>query len=164
MIEEYKDIPGYEGLYQVSNFGNVISLQSRWGLRKKPRKVCDTSDSRGYRQLSLSKNNKNRLFKIHQLVAMAFLGHTPDGHNTEINHIDENKINNHVSNLQILKKDGNISAVRQNKIYSTECAHFDKSRNKWKSVIRIKGKRVHLGRFDTKEEAIKAYQIALTKL
>lgn len=162
--EVYKDIPGYEGLYQVSNYGNVLSLKHRWGLRETPRKVSDVADTRGYRQLNLTKDNKPRLFKVHQLVAMAFLGHIPNGHKTEVHHIDEDKTNNCVWNLSVLTQENGLSAVRQNKNHSTDGAHWDKARGKWKTQIRINGVSKYIGRFDTKQEALDAYQKALSEL
>lgn len=159
--EIYKDVPGYEGLYQVSNWGNVVSLKHRWGIRETPRKVCDTADTRGYRQLNLSKDGKKRLFKVHQLVAMAFLGHICDGHNTEVHHIDEDKTNNFVWNLQVLKQDGGLSAVRQNKVLSCKGTYYSKSKNRWVSEIRIDGKRKYLGLFKIEQDGLDAYQKAL---
>ena len=96
----WKDIKGYEGIYQISNFGEVIRLRSydsRNHLRNsKILKQRTTSD--GYLQLGLHKNGKETKYLVHRLVAEAFLPN-PDNL-TEVNHIDENKQNNCISNLE----------------------------------------------------------------
>lgn len=96
MNEIWKDIEGYEGLYQVSNLGNVRSLNYR-GLKGcihilKPQNV------RGYLVVPLSKNNTTRQYKIHRLVAQAFIQNLDN--KPQVNHRDEDKLNNNVSNLE----------------------------------------------------------------
>ena len=96
MIKEvWKDIPGYEGLYQVSNLGRVKSLV-RKGKKEEIilRQVCN----RGYLQVRLAKNSISKTYKVHRLVAQAFI---PNPHNYPmINHKDEDKTNNCVWNLE----------------------------------------------------------------
>lgn len=92
-IEVWKDIQGYEGVYQVSNMGRVKSLKFGKERIMKPRK-----DKDGYYQLGLSKNGKTIHFRVHRLVAITFL---PNLNNYPIiNHKDENPSNNKVSNLE----------------------------------------------------------------
>lgn len=96
----WKDVMGYEGIYQVSNYGEVLrlrSLDSRGHLRNsKILKQTKTKD--GYMQLGLHKNGKEQKVLVHQLVAMVFLDN-PNNY-VEVNHKDENKQNNSVSNLE----------------------------------------------------------------
>lgn len=95
-IEIWKDIEGYEGLYQVSNFGNVKSLNyNRSGKENilKPQK-----NENKYLHISLCKNKKQKTFLLHRLVALAFLKNPQNF--PCINHKDENKENNHVDNLE----------------------------------------------------------------
>ena len=94
MNEIWKDIVGYEGLYQVSNLGNV----KRINFFKKERFVIPCSKGSGYLYVSLSKNNKQKNFYIHRLVATAFI-ENPDNLPV-INHKDENRSNNIVDNLE----------------------------------------------------------------
>lgn len=85
-----KDIVGFEGLYAVTEDGQVWSHKS--GRFLKP-----IIDSWGYAKVNLSKNGKFKGYKIHRLVAEAYIPN-PEGLR-DINHRDENKQNNHVSNL-----------------------------------------------------------------
>ena len=156
MSEIWKDIPDYEGMYQVSNLGNVKSL--KWN---KERILKATISSRGYKMVHITNNFKSKGFSVHQLVAMAFINHTPCGHKLVIDHINENKIDNRLENLQIITNRYNISKSYKNKSSKYTGVCFDKNRNKWISTIKINGKQKNLGRFKTEEEAHKIYQLKL---
>lgn len=93
MKEIFKDIKGYEGLYQISNLGNVKRIKKENYILCKPSK-----DSRGYKQIVLTKDKKRKSFKVHRLVALAFIDNI--NNYKEINHKDENKLNNNVTNLE----------------------------------------------------------------
>ena len=96
MEEIWKDVKGYEGQYKVSNLGNVKSL--KYLHHNKEALLKGGIKKTGYRQVILSKNYKNKYVNVHRLVAEAFI---PNPNNyKEINHIDENKLNNNVSNLE----------------------------------------------------------------
>ena len=100
MIEVFRDIPGYEGLYQVSNLGNVKSLGNGDNKNNvgKERMLKLQKDKDGYLTVFLSIHNYKRLHKVHRLVALAFL---PNPNNyPQINHKDKNKSNNNVDNLE----------------------------------------------------------------
>lgn len=95
-MEQWKDIEGYEGLYQVSNLGNVRSLKFSGGNKAKLLKQNITKE--GYKRVGLCKNGKRKDYRIHRLVAMAFI---PNPNNLPIiNHKDEDKGNNNVNNLE----------------------------------------------------------------
>ncbi len=90
-FEEFKDIENYEGLYQISNFGRVYSLISNKFLKPQ-------SDKDGYLYVGFSKNKKQKFYRIHRLVAQAFI---PNPLNLpEVNHINEVKSDNRVENLE----------------------------------------------------------------
>ena len=94
--EEWKDITGYEGLYQVSNFGKVKSLNYR--RTGKECLLSVTTNNFGYSCVYLNKNGKRNGYYLHRLVAEAFLSNPmllP-----EVNHKDENPLNNNVENLE----------------------------------------------------------------
>lgn len=103
MEEIWKDIKGYERLYQVSNFGNVKSLD-RYIINKNgdkqyfPGKYLNQGISDNYLKVTLSKSNKQRTFRVHILVARTFI---PNPENKpEVNHMDGDKSNNRVDNLE----------------------------------------------------------------
>lgn len=96
MEEVWKDIPGYEGLYQVSNTGEVKSLNYRGSGETKLLK--QSTNKKGYKRVVLCKNRKKKNHSVHRLVAITFI---PNPDNLPIvNHIDECKSNNMVSNLE----------------------------------------------------------------
>lgn len=158
MIEEYKDIPGYEGLYQVSNFGNVKSLNyNRTGIEKTLKSKINKSTN--YCEISLCKNGKMKSFAVHQLVAMAFLKHIPEKYVLTVNHIDNNKLNNNISNLEVVP-------VR----YNTSCHKTDPGINWreeykfWEVRIRINKDKIYLGSSKDKEKALQLYKRALDNI
>lgn len=94
--EIWKNIKGYEGLYEISSFGSVRSLCSgKWG-KEMIRKLVPDKD--GYMTVNLKKNGKYHNYKVHRLVGMAFI----DNPNNlpMINHKDENRANNTIENLE----------------------------------------------------------------
>lgn len=103
-LEIWKDIIGYEGLYQISNLGSVKSLERYRAYKNgKPRhmkskKLIPGRSKCGYYTVVLYKEGKRKTHTIHRLVAKAFI---PNPNNYPyVNHIDENKTNNHISNLE----------------------------------------------------------------
>lgn len=113
MIEEWRDIEGYEGLYQVSNLGRVKSLERviiRANNRAMPYKeqiLKNRKTSNGYLYVSLYKNKQCKNHSIHRLVAQSFI-ENPNNYE-EINHIDENKTNNNVVNLEWCTRKQNMA-------------------------------------------------------
>lgn len=100
MVEEiWKDIPSFEGLYQVSNFGRVKSFRKSHKLGKPDEYFLNPTDAEnGYANVTLYKENVRKKFLVHRLVAQAFL---PNPNNwPQINHKDENRFNNCVDNLE----------------------------------------------------------------
>ena len=101
--EIWKDIEGWEGKYQVSNMGNVKSLErtvwnGRGYFKTSERILKPGKDRDGYLIVQLSKEGKVKACKVHRLVSQAFI---PNPDNLpQVNHIDENKENNHVDNLE----------------------------------------------------------------
>lgn len=99
-IEIFNDIPGYEGLYQVSNLGRVKSLIKYKGTIERILRpgICTS----GYYMVILSKNKKLKTISVHKLVSIVFLGHEPDGHRIVIDHINGDRLDNRVENLQFI--------------------------------------------------------------
>jgi hypothetical protein len=158
-IEIWKDVPDYEGLYQVSNFGNVKSLNF---LRtKKHRLLKITICNNGYLTVGLSKNLCGKKFTVHVLVAMAFLNHKPDG-TTKIvvDHINNIKIDNRLVNLQLISHRENSSKDQKNRTSNYIGVSWNKKRKKWLSMITFKNKGINLGYFKEEIDASNTYQKA----
>lgn len=98
--EVWKDIQGYEGLYQVSNLGRVKSLTKNVIMKQH-------LGRNGYFQLNLFKDHKHHPCDVHKLVAKAFIPNPK--HLSCINHLDETKTNNNVNNLEWCSKSYNNS-------------------------------------------------------
>ena len=164
--EIWKDVPDYEGYYQVSNLGRVKSLErlvndGQDRKRHLKERILKASVSpMGYLHVVLCKDAKTETFSVHKLVAIAFLGHKPCGRIIVVDHIDNDKLNNKVENLQITTQRHNIFKDRKGTSkYVGVCWH--KASGKWNAQIQIKGKVNHLGLFDNELEAAEAYQNAL---
>lgn len=99
MDEIWKEIPEFNGIYAVSNFGNVRNLKYQKTKKQSIHKAI------GYKYVCLCKSGVCKTFYIHRLVAEIFLGHET---NLEVNHKDGNKENNHISNLEWVTHHENI--------------------------------------------------------
>ena len=103
-MEEWRDIKGFEGFYQVSNEGRVKSLDryvdNFWGTKQfvRERILKGTTDKDGYLMVYLCKDGKSKNRKVHRLVAEAFIPNTENG--TSIDHINTLKDDNRVENLR----------------------------------------------------------------
>ena len=103
--EIWRDVRGYEGLYQVSNFGRVRSFHNS-GMR-----ILSPSKVKGYLCINLFKDNKAKNFKVHRLVAQAFL---PNPDNLpQVDHINTDKTDNRVENLQWVTGSENVKLTYQ---------------------------------------------------
>lgn len=89
MIEEWKNVKGYEGLYKISNLGRV---------KNKYNKILNGHVTKGYVRIALSKNRKVKTTSIHRLVAEHFIDNSTN--KPYVNHIDGDKQNNNVNNLE----------------------------------------------------------------
>ncbi len=166
-MEVWKAITEYEDLYEVSNQGRIRSLSRtvpcKGGTRNTTGKIRKTFlNRRGYLVTTLSKQNKLKTFTVHQLVAQAFIPDFVRG--TELNHIDGNKENNQVSNLEISNPSHNqLHAVRTglkekqgttSKYRNVTYVKNPRAVNKWAAAIRYAGKSSYGWKtFATEEEA-----------
>lgn len=129
MIEEWRDVPGYEGLYEVSNLGRV---------RRNGRILRPYKDTWGYLSVSLSKNGIRRIVSVHRLVAQSFI---PNPNNyPQINHRDENKTNNAISNLEWCTCEYNQNYGTRNERLSKPVLQYDLLGNfvrEWPSVSKV---------------------------
>ena len=171
MKEIWKDIPEYEGLYQVSNLGRVKSLPKLkfYKNRTKPEKVKEFILKQylhnNYFTLGLTKDNARKTKMVHQLVAIAFLKHKPNGFNGKIvDHINNNPLDNRVVNLQLITNRENSSKDKKGGSSKYVGVSYRKSRKRWRALIKINGVQKELGSFKTEYEAHLAYQKKLKEI
>ena len=152
---EWRDIPGYEGLYQVSNYGEVKSLPTKKEKVLKQGLVSFYTkeiilkqglDKYGYPQVILYKNKKPKTFKVHQLVCIVFLNHKPDGtQKIVVDHINNIKTDNRVINLQLITNRENTSKDKNNFTSRYIGVSWSKKLKKWLCHLGINGQSIHLG-------------------
>lgn len=158
MKEIFKPIPGYPD-YEISNFGRAKSLKFD---REKILKPSPDNDG-GYLSLTLCSEGERKTYRIAHLVYDAFGKGKRNGRILQIDHLDANKQNNRIDNLQLLSHRENTSKGHMFKKTSSKftgvcwCKHV----KKWLAKISKNGKRKHLGYYSEEKEASKAYQKAL---
>ena len=172
--EIWKNVVGYEGLYEVSNLGNVkvlerLVLVKNGFYRKAFERILKPGMSKnGYFTYSLTKDFNSKTFYAHILVSVAFLNHRTSGFSLVVNHINGVKKDNRLLNLEIVTNRQNTTYCFHNRKKKCSSRYmgvcFDKSRNKWISHIQINGKSKFLGRFLTEKEAADSYEKALLTL
>jgi len=163
MNEIWKDIPGYENRYQVSNLGRVKSLL-RFTTHSNGR-VCIIRekilsiflDKKGYCKVTFGIDGKKFPQSVHRLVLLAFQEESELG----VNHKDGNKQNNNLENLEYSTSRHNSNhlqhVIRSKERYGIT---FDKRKKLWVAQIVIEGKNIKLGRSKDKESAYKRFFLA----
>lgn len=164
-IEVWKDIPKYEGLYQVSNLGNVRSLDrvSSDGRKLNGKTLKGSLYNSGYCVVGLRKNGKTTTNSVHKLVCIAFLNHKPCGMKIVVDHINNDPSNNNLYNLQLITHRQNLSKDKKG-ISKYTGVSLQSNSNKWRVQIRVNGKIKHLGLFTDEKDAAQAYQNELNKI
>lgn len=161
--EIYVDVIGYENSYNISNLGNVISLDRYvWNGKvnhiRKGESIKTIINNSGYKCVNLRINGGLKTFTIHRLVAMCFLKHNSDGTNKNvIDHIDGNKLNNDYKNLRIVTNRENLSNYK-NVTSKYTGVHFHSKNKKWNANIWHNNKRIFLGTFNNEIDAHLSYQ------
>ena len=145
MQEVWKPVVGYEGIYEVSSLGRVKSLP-RNGTIKKERILIPNNNGYGYLKLTLS-NEGIKTKYIHILVAESFLDYKSCKGKIVVDHIDNNKQNNHLSNLRIISHKENLTRGDRS---NSNNYNIYKIRDKFRVVIYSK----HIGYYSTIEQAI----------
>lgn len=119
-MELWKNIKGYEGIYQISNHGKVRSLTcvltDKNGRRvmHKGKEMKQTPNSSGYLRVFLKKNGVGRYWFVHRLVALHFVSNNDTERNNVVNHLDSNFLNNSASNLEWTTPLGNVQHAIKN--------------------------------------------------
>lgn len=106
-MENWIDIKGYEGYYQISDLGNVKRLAGSPRC-KKDRILKNTKATNGYLFVCLQKDGDKKIYRIHRLVLENF-NPVENMENLEVNHLDEDKTNNCLNNLQWCTREENLN-------------------------------------------------------
>jgi hypothetical protein len=139
--EMWKDIAGYEGLYQISNFGNVKSLPKKKGCGigyTQKERVLKAASNGQYLFVVLRKDRKSKMHYVHRLVAQAFIANP--NNKSDINHLNGKKTDNRVSNLEWATRQENIIHAYKNgleKPHTRKILQYDKRGNlikEWNSI------------------------------
>lgn len=153
-MEIYKDVPGYEGVYKVSNYGNVQSRKTKgkW-------KLIGKGKSKSYPTITLRDGVTIKTTKVHILVINLFKEKIIG--KPFVNHIDNNCHNNHIDNLEWVDNRENMShswinTRRKTSKFIGVC--WKKREQKWSSEIYVNKKRYFLGMFNSEFEASIAYR------
>lgn len=167
-MEIWKDIVGYENSYEVSSMGRIRSKERQARVKNgtrsvKPKERKTFPNRKGYMTVVLSLNNELKTFTVHQLVAQAFIPGFQKG--TEINHIDGNKTNNSIDNLEVSNPSHNqIHAVNLGLTPKMGISSFrnvtyvknPRAKARWAASIRYAGNSSYGWKtFMTEEEAAK---------
>lgn len=146
-MEEWRDIPGYEGWYQVSNLGRVRSM------RRISPSIMSPSTYNGYHRVNLSNGGKYTTIHIHRLVAMVFL---PNPYNyPQVNHLDGNRQNNNINNLEWCSRS-------QNQIHAYRV--LGRARPRCRSVIQMDDNENILNMFESISQASRYCNVSVTTI
>lgn len=158
-MEIWKDVIGYEGIYEVSNFGNVKSLGNNKSKKEKILKSCVNNN--GYLIVVLCKYGYLKSKTVHQIVAESFLNHTPCGFTLVVDHKNHIRTDCRLDNLQIITQRQNTSQkhIKSSSQYTGVSWH--KKNKKWVSKIVINGEIKRLGYFEKEVEASEYYENAI---
>ena len=168
MEEKWYDIKGFEGEYQISNLFRVrrlpftikqIGYGGKMYERTIPQRILNQwIDDSGYVSISMKRGN----YRLHRIIYETFVGEIPEGY--VIDHKDRNRTNNSIENLRIVTpSENNFNKHFPFKPYITDATEYEKTHvhsERWKPfilVFSINGKRNHIGRFKTYEEALAIY-------
>lgn len=155
--EEWKNIDGYLN-YQVSNLGRVRNSFTGRILKQQ-------TSHQGYLVISLRDDSKKHKYSVHRLVAKEFI---PNPLNLpQIDHIDNEKTNNTITNLRWVNNSQNqMNMPKRNGVFTSvyKGVNWHKGHQAWVARVGFENKRIHLGDFETAKEAAKAYNEKATEL
>lgn len=171
MKEIWRDIPRYEYYYKVSSDGLIKSLARKINKSDgtiqplRERLMRQRLNRNGYYVVDLSINGERKTFEVHVLVAAAFLGYkSQKGSGMVCDHIDNNKQNNSVDNLQIITQRQNSVKDLKKGTSQFVGVFWCNTYNKWAARIRHNGKQKHIGYYRCELKAAKSYQDKLREI
>jgi hypothetical protein len=141
------EIELFNNKLKVFECGKVLVLGTHKNKGEYYEKKCFLR--KGYKNLQLCFEGKQKHYKIHRLIALAFLGLDIDNPKKVIDHVNRNKLDNQVSNLRLVSNQENQ--------FNTNAKGYTKCGNKYRVRIAVNDKSIYLGTFETKEEAHNAY-------
>lgn len=143
---EIKDFPSYK----IDKKGNVFSEHKQGFLRP-------YAKTNGYLTLHLYNNNNSKSFMVHQLMAITYLNHKPNGQTYVVDHIDGNKLNNNLNNLQIITQRENSNRRKPNPKSGYKGVYWNTVNQKWQVRLRINNKKRLLGYYNNPIKAHEDY-------
>jgi hypothetical protein len=163
-VEQWKDIPDYEGYYQASDLGRIKAMPKhknhssgkRTFLSKE--KILKQSKIQIYCKITLYLEKISNQYLTHQLIAITFLNHIPNRNVITVDHINNIKHDNRLINLQLITPRENSTKDSYNK---TGYTGINKRADKFQALIQFNGKNFNLGTFDSPALASKKYQEAV---
>lgn len=158
-IEEFKELPDFDGIYQVSDLGRVKCFRG-----KKIKFLKQRLSTAGYLRTTLHFNGTRKTRHIHQLVVISFMGFVPKCQDYVPNHKNFIKTDNRKLNLEIVtnRENSNRKHLKSSSVYVG--VDYHKRTRKWRSRIVYKGSLLHLGLFDSEIEASNTYQSKLKEI
>ena len=167
--QQWKDIPGYEDIYQISDMGNVRSLDRtitdvKGNIREyKGKELAKIVNTAGYLYVNLYKEGVKNVQQIHSLMGITFLNHSQSRY-IVVDHINNIKFDNRLSNLQIINQRENTSKDKKGYTSQYIGVCLNKKTGKYKSQIRLNGKIKYLGYYMNEIDAHIAYQKELENI
>lgn len=157
-MEIWKDVVGYENVYEVSDLGRVRSLSYNKTGKVKLFSPCMRM---GYPSVSLSKNGKKKHKTIHSLVVESFIDSDYKIKGLIVNHKNFKRDDNRLTNLEVItnRENTNLKHIEHSSKYTGVC--WNKRENKWESRITFNGSQKYLGKFKSEDEASLYYEEAL---
>jgi len=154
-LEEWRDVPDFIGFYQVSNLGRVKSFSRKvFGGKAfyftKDKIMKQNLNTSGYLFLTIQLNGLVSKVKTHKLVAMAFLGHTPCGYETVVDHKNNKPLDNRLENLQLITQLENLRKDKKG-IVGINNVYLENGR--FRGRFWFKNKQYCVGYFETAEKA-----------
>lgn len=161
MLKElWRDIPDYEGYYQVSNQGRVKNAKTGYILKNWIAGRRTSRPNNNYYAVELSKDGVKKTKYVHVLVALSFIDNEYLNNKLVCDHIDEDRFNNALSNLRLISNRVNCSRGHKKRTLSSKYTgvYFHNKRNKFVASIYFNGKNNHIGLFTDEYDAHIAYE------